>query len=92
MPRGRGWLRFLLSIKTSATTATAPAADPMTIPIFEPVVRPGASAPSGLEEDEAPLAEDDEVDEPTMAVDDEPSEAVLVAPAVSLALDEVVMN
>lgn len=92
VPRGRGLLRFLLSIKTNATTATAPAADPMTIPTFAPAVRPGASSPLEPVEDVAPLAEDvDEADEPPVAVDDEePSDVVPVALAVSLVLVEVV--
>lgn len=92
VPRGKGWLRFLLSIKTNATAATAPAADPITIPTFAPVVRPGASVAVELEEDEAPLAEvDEEADKPPVAVDDgESLEAVPVAAAVSLAVVAVV--
>lgn len=87
-----GWPRFLLRMSTKATMATAPAADPMTMPTLAPAVRPGAAAAVLLEVEEALLAvADDEVDEPPLVAVDaedapeevsEAADASLVAVAV----------
>lgn len=81
-------------MSTRATTATAPAADPMTIPTFAPAVRPGAAVAVELAEDDELVEVDvDELDEPPVAVAAPDSvDAESVAAAVCPELVEVAVD
>lgn len=73
VPRGSGLLRFRLNTRAIATRATAPKAEPMTMPTFAPVVSSGADVALSESESDA----------------DEPDVAATAAPPVVLEGDVV---
>lgn len=87
MPRGNGFLRFLLRYNTAATTRIAAPAAPTTMPALAPAVRPELEdlSESLLEEDElVPVGEEEDADDVSVA-----REAPVPVEEASLAASEV---
>lgn len=83
VPRGRGFLRFLLRYSTAPTTKMAAPAAPTTIPALAPAERPELSV---LSEDELPLAEDACAEEAPVALASEVPCVAVPVPAEEASL------
>lgn len=87
VPRGRGFLRFLLRYSTAPTTKMAAPAAPTTIPALAPAERPELSVLSQDElEDELPLAEDACAEEAPVALASEVPCVAVPVPAEEASL------